>query len=308
LEADPISSGWTWQTPVEKELLTQKSPWLIRPQGALETHPIAEGFTQPEGLFARLRLGERDRRGQPDVQPLLRTTRREIFKGPYPGLAHPLAEGLGGAVIGRIEQGGARRCEGGRLQAQAPFHAVARLEGVVRGADAAAGRRHFHAFPEQQTVVGGFRHGGGQLSGAIEQTGLVATAEARAPAQRRIAERCAQQIVQRFTVRRQRRLAGFQQFLEQALLLEVVHQLLGGDLFLAFHQADQSAAQRLDLLLARAGRPDVLHQMRPRMASRYSATRTRPWTCSISSSGTPPRWRLDVRRKCRMSASSPPNR
>ena len=85
----------------------------------------------------------------------------------------------------------------------------------------------------------------------------MAPAETRAPAQRRVAKRRAQQVVQRLVTGRQRRLAALQQLFEQRLLLQRIHQLQGRHLALVLDQAHQAAAQGNDLLYAGTGLPDI---------------------------------------------------
>ncbi len=81
------------------------------------------------------------------------------------------------------------------------------------------------------------------------------------------------------------------QIFEQRLLGERTHEGVGRDLFLAFDQAQDVAVQDNRRGALGARRPDVAHT-RPRMASRYSTTRTRPGTERTSSAGTPPTWMI----------------
>ena len=118
------------------------------------------------------------------------------------------------------------------------------------GEDAATGRRHGHAIPQYETVVGGLGHRRLQTLSGVEQAGFVHAAEARAPTQRRITKRRLQQVVQWLGSLRQRRFAALEQFLEQGLFGQVIHQLQGRNLGLALHHAQQLAAQRSHLSLA----------------------------------------------------------
>ncbi len=79
------------------------------------------------------------------------------------------------------------------------------------------------------------------------------------------------------------------QVFEQRLLGERAHEGVRRDLLLAFDQAEDVRLQRDGRGSLGARRPDLAHT-RPRMASRYSTTRTRPGTERTSSAGTPPTW------------------
>ncbi len=237
----------------------------------------------------------------------MRVARRAVLEGLDPGGAHRRAERLGRPVVGRVPErllvGGERRA----VQTQ-PAHApVARREAGVLGDEARRGGRCGHPVPEHEAVVGALGERGGQGAGAVEQARLVAGGEARAVSERRVAERGGEQVVEAPAARRQRRLAGLEERLEEHLPGQIVGQRAGRHLLLALHHPAQPPGQRHQVALAPAGRPDVAHGW-PRSASRYSTTRTSPATVASCSAGTPPVWWLAVRIQWRMSSTRPPVR
>src|SRR5690606_3463098 len=204
---------------------------------------------------------------------------------------------------------------------QATFRAVADGEQRVLALDGAARCGGVHGKPEDEAVVGRFGQCRPEIAAAVEQAGFVGPPEARPPGQRRVAERCAQQVVQAFAAVGPGRLGRVEQGFENRLLFQRIDVSQGGDVLLAFDQAVQQALDRADAVLApafapqpavfgsgppRAGAVAVRHQILPRIASTKRSTVTSPWMVAICSAGTPPVTRFGVCMKCRIHSTSPP--
>src|SRR3954466_9524891 len=116
---------------------------------------------------------------------------------------------------------------------------------------------------KDEPVVRHLGEGGGQLLRAVEDPALGAAPEAGPVAQRRVAERRVEEIVQVVEARRHRGLGALvDEFLEERLLLVRVAELARRVAELRLDDAVELPAQRTDLRGSRASRPDSLRHGR----------------------------------------------
>ena len=113
-------------------------------------------------------------------------------------------------------------------------------------------------FQEDEAVIRHFGEGSGQLACAVEDAALEPGAEPRPVAQRRMAKRRVQEVVEVFESLRHGQLRALvDQLLEQLLLRVGVDELARRVPELRLDHAAEAAAERTGLRGSRASRPDI---------------------------------------------------